>query len=100
MISTRVDPLLRVLLGSRDADVTLSAFARTINDERWAGSTIWVRHWHASGWLRQSLDVEKAADILYALNSNELRWLLQDRGWTADEVATWLTDALCHALLR
>lgn len=100
MISARVDPLLRGLLGSRDTDVTLSSFARTINDERRTGSAMWVRHWHASGWLRETLDIEKAADILYALNSNEPRWLLQYRGWTPDEVAAWLTDALCHALLR
>jgi AcrR family transcriptional regulator len=100
VISARVDPLLRVLLGSRDTDAALSSFARTIDEERRTGSAIWVRHWHAAGWLREDLEVDKAADILWALNSNEPRWLLQDRGWTTDEVTTWLTDALCHALLR
>jgi AcrR family transcriptional regulator len=100
VISGRVDPLLRVLLGSRDTDATLSSFARTIDEERRTGSAMWVRHWHAAGWLREDLDVEKAADILCALNSNEPRWLLMDRGWTADEVTAWLTDALRHALLR
>lgn len=100
MISERVDPLLRVLLGARDTDAALSSFARTIDEERWTGSAMWVRHWHAAGWLREDLDAEKAADILCALNSNEPRWLLQDRGWTADEVTAWLTDTLCHALLR
>lgn len=100
MIAARVDPLLRVLLGSRDTDASLSSFARTIDGERRAGSAFWVGHWHAKGWLREDLEVEKAADILWALNSNEPRWLLQERGWTADEIAAWLTDALRHALLR
>lgn len=100
MISARVDPLLRVLLGSRDTDAALSSFARTIDEERRTGSAMWVRHWHAAGWLREDLEVDKAADILCALNSNEPRWLLQNAGWTADEVTTWLTDTLCHALLR
>ncbi len=100
VISTRVDPLLRVLLGSRDTDATLSSFARTIDGERRTGSGMWVRHWHAAGWLREDLGVEKVADIVFALSSNEPRWLLQDRGWTADEITAWLADTLTHALLR
>lgn len=99
-ISARIDPLLRVLLGSRDADAALSAFARTIDGERRAGSAFWVGHWNAAGWLREDLDVERAADILWALNSNETRWLLQDRGWTPAEITAWLADTFRHALLR
>jgi hypothetical protein len=34
------------------------------------------------------------------LNSYEPRWLLTDRGWTADEFTAWLADTLRHALLR
>ena len=100
LISERVDPLLRVLLGSRDTDATLSSFARTIDEERRMGSAFWVRHWHAAGWLREDLEVEKAADILWALNSHEPRWLLLDRGWTPDEFTAWLAETFRHALLR
>lgn len=99
-ISARVDPLLHVLLGSRDADATLSKFARTIDNERRVGSAFWVSHLHAAGWLRQDLDVERAADILWALNSHEPRWLLQERGWSADEIADWLAETFARALLR
>ena len=100
VISERVDPLLRVFLGSSDTDATLASFARTISEERRMGSVIWVRHWHTAGWLREDLEVEKAADILWALNSNEPRWLLQDQGWTPDEFTAWLADTFRHALLR
>lgn len=99
-ISTRTDPLVRVIMGSRDTDATLMAFVDTIHAERRAGSAVWVGHWHAAGWLRDDLDVERAADILWALNSYEPRWLLADRGWSPDEFMTWLTETLCHALLR
>lgn len=98
-ISARIDPLLRVVLGSRDADAALSSFARTIDDERRVGSSIWVGRWHAEGWLREDLDVDRAADILWVLNANEPRWLLQDRGWTAEEITAWLADMFCRALL-
>ncbi|MCH5645081.1 MULTISPECIES: TetR/AcrR family transcriptional regulator [unclassified Gordonia (in: high G+C Gram-positive bacteria)] len=98
-IGTRIDPLLRVVLSARDTDAALSSFAHTIDQERRNGSAMWVQTLHEKGWLRADLDVEKATDILWVLNSNEPRWLLRDRGWTADDIATWLADMLCHALL-
>lgn len=99
-ISTRTDPLLRVLLGSRDTDPALASFARAIDAERRVGSGMAVDSWHAAGWLRHDLDPDKAADIMWALNSPEPRWLLIDRGWTTDEFTTWLAQTLRHALLR
>ena len=100
IISARTDPLLRVLLGSRDTDPVLASFARTIDAERRVGSGIHIGYWHAAGWLRDDLDPDKAADIMWALNSPEPRWLLIDRGWTTDEFTAWLAQTLRHALLR
>jgi hypothetical protein len=97
-VSDRVDPLLRVLLGSRDTDPVLADFARTTDEERRIGSGAIVGHWHALGWLREGLDPERAADMLWALNSPEPRWLLADRGWTADEYSAWLAQVLRSAL--
>ena len=98
-ISTRTDPLVRMIMGSRDTDATLLSFVETIHQERRNGSAFWVGRFHDAGWLRDDLDVERAADILWALNSYEPRWLLTDRGWSADEFTSWLTETLCHALL-
>lgn len=97
-ISARIDPLLRVVLASRGADAALAEFARTIDGERLAGSRFWVTRWDAAGWLRDGLDVERAADILWVLNANEPRWLLQDRGWTAPEITDWLGRTFHDAL--
>ena len=99
-ISARTDPLVRMIMGSRDTDATLMSFVDTIHQERRTGSARWVAHWHGAGWLREDLDVERAADILWAPNSYEPRWLLSDRGWTTDEFTAWLTEILRHALLR
>jgi AcrR family transcriptional regulator len=100
IIGARTDPLVRMIMGSRDTDATLLSFVDTIHQERRTGSAIWIAHLHARGWLRDGLDIERAADILWALNSYEPRWLLIERGWTTDEFTTWLTDTLRHALLR
>jgi AcrR family transcriptional regulator len=98
-ISIRTDPLVRMIMGSRDTDAALMAFVDTINQERRTGSAFWVGHWHAAGWLRDDLDVERAADILWALTSYEPRWLLVDRGWTPDEFTSWLAATVRQALI-
>ena len=40
LISSRIDPLLRVLLGARDTDKALAEFARTTEKERHVGSCL------------------------------------------------------------
>jgi AcrR family transcriptional regulator len=98
VIAGRVDPLLRVLLGSRDADTSLSEFANTTDQERLVGARWNATHWDTLGWLRPGLTIERAAEILWALNSAEPRWLLQDRGWTEDDFADWLAEMIRHAI--
>ena len=82
IISLRTDPLLRVLLRSRGSDRALGEFATTTDGERLIGSRHWVGHWQAQGWLRDDLTVDRAAEIVWALNSPEPRWLLLDQGWS------------------
>ncbi len=94
VISARVDPLLRVLLGSRGTDKGLAEFAATTDRERHIGSTMAVRSWHEQGWIRPDLTIDEAADIVWALNSPGPRWLLEDRGWTDVEVTGWLADMI------
>ena len=97
-ISRRIDPLLRVLLGSRDTDPALGEFARTIEGERRAGSTFYVRHWESSGWLRDDVSVEHAIDAVWALNSPQPRWLLLDHGWSEEQFTEWLSGQIRHAI--
>lgn len=98
LISSRVDPLLRVLLGSRDSDKALGEFARTTEQERLKGSTFWVGNWEASGLLRKDITTERAIESLWALNSPQMRWLLLDHGWTEQEYTLWLADMFQHAV--
>lgn len=99
-IGARTDPLVRMIMGSRDTDANLRSFVDTIHQERRTGSAFWIGRLHDAGWLREDLDVERAADILWAVNSYEPRWLLTDRGWSADEFTAWLADTLSRLLLR
>jgi AcrR family transcriptional regulator len=98
LISNRIDPLLRVLLGVRDTDPALSEFARTIEHERHAGSAFYVRQWVATGWLRDDITVEQAIDTVWALNSPQPRWLLLDHGWSDDQYTQWLGSLIHRAI--
>jgi len=98
LISNRIDPLLRVLLGARDTDNSLAEFARTTDKERHVGSSFYVRHWEGNGWLRDDIMIEHAIDSVWALNSPQMRWLLLDHGWSDEQYATWLADLIHHAI--
>lgn len=100
LISSRIDPLLRVLLGSRDTDKALAEFARTTEQERHVGSTFYVRQWEQAGWLRDDITTEQAVDSVWALNSPQPRWLLLDHGWSEEQFTQWLADLICHAIFR
>jgi AcrR family transcriptional regulator len=98
-ISLRTDPLLRVLLRSRGSDRALDEFATATDRERLIGSHHWVGHWRAQGWLRDDLTVDRAAEILWALNSPEPRWLLLDQGWKPIDFTRWLAQTIRSAVL-
>ncbi len=98
LISSRIDPLLRVLLGSRDTDKALAEFARTTERERHVGSAFYVRHWEQSGWLRDDITTEHAIDSVWALNSPQPRWLLLDHGWSEEHYTRWLAELISHAI--
>lgn len=99
IVATRTDPLLRVLLRSQGSDPVLAEFAETTNRERLTGSRNVVEHWQAQGWLRKDLTVDRAAEIVWALNAPEPRWLLLDQGWTEPEFSQWLGESLHRAVL-
>ncbi len=51
--------------------------------------------------LRDGMSAEDAADVIFALHSLELYYLLtQARGWTPARWESWLTETLHAAVLR
>lgn len=98
LISSRIDPLLRVLLGARETDPSLAEFARTTEQERLVGCGFYVRHWEEVGWLRDDITVGEAIDSVWALNSPQPRWLLLDHGWSEERYTRWLAELILHAI--
>jgi AcrR family transcriptional regulator len=54
-----------------------------------------------SGWLKESLEMTEARDILWTFTARELyRMLVHDRGWKPQQYEDWLSETLVSSLLR
>ena len=101
ILGERLSPLVTVVLaqaGSGDAD--LAAFVATVEGERAVGTRGVATHVAERFGLRAGLDVDAAADVLWALTSPDLSdRLVVRRGWGWDRFERWLGTAMADALL-
>jgi AcrR family transcriptional regulator len=100
----RVGGLLwQVAAGAAAGDPDLLALQRTLADQRRTGTLMVVRRVAELGALARGLSPERARDRIWALNSVELWRLLTDpeagAGWSGEEYARWVGDAMCAAVL-
>jgi AcrR family transcriptional regulator len=99
-IHARLAPLYRALAAAAATDPALAAVARELEDGRRAGQAGLARLLAGNGELRPRLDVEEAADLIWALASPAVHELLVgQRGWTPERYRDWLAGALADALL-
>jgi hypothetical protein len=62
--------------------------------------TMFAKELVATGELRAELTVARTSDVLWSMNAPEFYMLLVDeRGWTPEELAVWLADAWARLLL-
>lgn len=101
LLLERLGPLEGVLFAAaRTGDPDLQQFAAIAAAERLAGAEQLAHHLQAVGALRPGLDVDRARDLVWALDSPEVHTLLVvERGWTLDDYQAWLAQALGDALL-
>jgi len=71
-----------------------------LNKQRLEHMTLAVQQFAANGPFREEMDEVQARDTVWTLTSPEVFLLLtQDRGWSKEKYAQWLTDMLTRALL-
>jgi len=101
LLGERLFPLLTVLLGQAAAgDADLAAFVATIEGERTVGTHGVATTVAQRFGLRDGLDVDTAADVLWALTAPDLAdRLVTQRGWGWDRFEQWLSTAMADALL-
>ena len=97
-ISARLAPLLEVLQQGAQNEPGLAALWSEISERRAANMRLFAADLAAAAPLR--VDVDRAADIVWATNSPELYLLLVgQRGWTASAYEQFLADTWTRLLL-
>ena len=86
--------------GAASADPEMAALRDSGKAQRYAGQRELLRIAVGDSALQRGLDIESAADILYALGSPETwQLLVVDRGWSGERFERWYGDALQRLLL-
>jgi AcrR family transcriptional regulator len=89
-----------VVSGAAAADPDIAALRQVGKVQRHAGQRELLRIVVGAGGLREGLDLESAADILYAIGSPETYQLLvTDRGWSPSRFEAWYGETLDRLLL-
>ena len=97
----RSEMLADVLRTGARTDPALSKVWRTWQDRHLAAVGAVARSLHARNALREGIDAESAADVLYTIGGPEtFRQLVYERGWTPSRYEKWLVDAGRRLLLR
>ncbi len=100
VVKTRIGPVLTVIRDAASADEDLAALWELIQTDFWANQRAIVESLAAKRALRPGLDVERATDLLWTLNSPDV-WLLLvvRRGWSPEAWQDWFVQACEQQLL-
>jgi AcrR family transcriptional regulator len=97
----RIGGLLEVIRSAAPIDPDIAALWNRIQTEYRDNQRAIVESVNNKAALNQSLDVERAADILWTINHpNTWQLLVRQRGWTTDQYEQWSADAACTQLLE
>ena len=99
-LGARVAAVYEAVRGAASADPEVRPIWDKIQQERRIGAAHIVADTAAKGPLRDGIDEESAADVVWVLNDPGLYHLLVNiRGWPGERYGEWLAVALQHELL-
>ena len=97
---SRVAPLFLALRDASATEPEAQEVWRELSDRRAANMRTFVEDVASAGGLRPGLELDEAADTVWATNSAELYVLLTvERGWAPERYERWLADTWCRLLL-
>jgi AcrR family transcriptional regulator len=100
VVAARVSAVQAVLAAAAVGDEEIAGLAREIDAQRRVIASWLVDGVHRRAGLRPGLDRERAVDAVWMLLDPVVHTRLTgDRGWSGDEFADWLADALARLLL-
>ena len=98
---TRIAGVLKVIRNAAPVDRDIEDLWQRIQTEFHANQRAIVERLAERKALRRGLGVDRATDILWALNHPDLwQLLVGERGWTPEQYEEWFADTACAQLLR
>lgn len=92
-------PMVRVFRDAAASDPELAGHWAEYEQRRYSDMRVLVASF--APLLREGVDVDRATDIAWSIFTSETSDNLHHgRGWSVEEYATWLTDALDRLILR
>jgi AcrR family transcriptional regulator len=99
-VKQRAGTLMEVIQGAAPGDHEIGELWSRIQTEFHANQRAVVASVHEKGALREGIDVDAAADILWTLNHPSVYHLLVgQRGWTPERYEQWLGQLLSSQLI-
>lgn len=99
-IAPRLAPLHAVLKEAASAEPRLATMWRKLSTRRAENMRFLAADLLATGSLRDDLDVECVADVVWSMNGPEYySMLVSERGWSVERFTAWLFDAWCRLLI-
>ena len=99
-LASRVSPIYEAIRGAAHVEAEAADVWRKVGAERRIGGGNIVAAIADRDALRPDVDLERAADVVYALVDPGLyHVLVRERGWTHDQFTAWLADALMRELV-
>jgi AcrR family transcriptional regulator len=95
----QLSPLFAALREAALADPECARVHRALAERRAANMRLFAADLRATGELREDLDDEAVADLVWATNAPEWFALVSSRGWSPERYAATLTDVWCRTLL-
>jgi AcrR family transcriptional regulator len=97
----RIAAVLEVIRSAAPIDADIAALWSRIQTEYRANQHAFVKSLDDKHALRPGLDVERATDILWAINHPDLwQLLVEQRGWTPAQYEEWCAETACSQLLK
>jgi AcrR family transcriptional regulator len=99
-VNERLGPVHLALQEAARTDTACAALRQELSERRARNMRQLAEELRATGELRADLPDQQVADVLWSTNAAEFWALLVDgRGWTREQVGTWLADAWTRLLL-
>ena len=99
LLIPQIAPLVQALVRAGEDDPACRAAATRLEERRAANMRLLAAELRATGELRDDLDDDTVADLIWSTNAVEYYLLLERRGWTAEDYGRLLTELWSRTLL-